>query len=236
MEKIKAFLHIESGDGFGFGSGSGSGDGFGYGFGYGSDFSYGSGSGSGFGYDSGSGYGSGYDSGFGSGSGLGYGSGAGDGDGVSMFNGQPVYQVDGIATIITRVRNNIAKGFILNDDLSLTPCYIAKGNNKFAHGKTLKEAVEDLQNKLFEDIEPEEAIELFMKEFPDAEKKYPAKAFYVWHNFLTGSCVMGRNSFVAAGGYDLENDTFTVREFIEITKNAYGGEIIRQLERRIADG
>ena len=74
---------------------------------------------------------------------------------------------------------------------------------------------------------------MFLKEFSDLSKKYPARDFYVWHHRLTGSCEMGRNSFVKNGGYDLENDTFTVSEFIEITRNSYGGDIMRQLERRL---
>ena len=165
-------------------------------------------------------------------SGYGYGNGYGD---ISSYNGKTVYLVDDIPTLIEKVHlsRNIAKGFILNDDLTLSPCYIAKGNNKFAHGETLRKAVEDLQNKLFEDIEPEEAIEMFLQEFPDLNKKYPAKAFYIWHNRLTGSCEMGRNAFVKSGGYDLDNDTFTVQEFINITKDAYGGDIIKQLAERV---
>ena len=150
-----------------------------------------------------------------------------------MYNKDAVYQVDGVATIIKSVRGNIAKGFILNRDLTLTPCYIAKGQNKFAHGETIRQAVEDLQNKIFEDMDTETAIDLFLKEFSDLSKKYPAKEYYVWHNRLTGSCEMGRNSFVKNGGYDMKHDTFTVREFIDITKNAYGGDIIRQLEQTI---
>ena len=75
--------------------------------------------------------------------------------------------------------------------------------------------------------------ELFINEFPDKDKKYPAKAFYVWHNRLTGSCEMGRKSFIKNGGYDLENDAFTVAEFIDITRDAYGGEVIEQLEEAL---
>ena len=130
----------------------------------------------------------------------------------------------------------MAKGFIFNNDLTLTPCYIVKGHNKFAHGETLKQAMADLENKIFEDMNTDEAIKLFLAEFKDLTKKYPAKAFYVWHNRLTGSCEMGRNSFVKNGGYDLENDTFTVQEFIDITKNAFGGEVIRQLEETLKGG
>ena len=203
MEKIKEFLNISSGSGDGSGYGSGDGSGYGSGYGYG------------YGYGDGYGYGSGY------------------GYGIKAINGDIIYQIDDIPTIIKQVRNNVAKGYILNNDLSLTPCYIVKGHNKFAHGETVKKAMEDLENKIFEDMDTDEAIEMFLKEFSDLDKKYPAKDFYIWHNRLTGSCEMGRNSFVRNGGYNLEKDTFTVQEFIDITKNAFGGEIIRQLENAI---
>ena len=180
-------------------------------------------------------YGFGSGSGFsdGSGSGYGFGFGSGDGFGITKFDGRDVYQIDGIETIIITVRNSIAKGFILNSDLTLSPCYVAKGHNKFAHGETIEKAIADLENKIFEDMDPKEAIERFINQFSDLTKKYPAKDFYIWHNRLTGSCEMGRNAFVRDGGYDLENDTFTVQEFIDITKNAFGGEVIKQLEQAL---
>ena len=99
----------------------------------------------------------------------------------------------------------------------------------------MRKAVEDLENKIFEDMDTDEAIDMFLKEFSDLDKKYSAKQFYIWHNRLTGSCEMGRNTFVRNGGYDLENDTFTVQEFIDITKNDFGGEVIRQLETTIKE-
>jgi hypothetical protein len=180
---------------------------------------------------SGSGAGDGYGYGYGAGSGYGYGSGAG----IKTFNGDLVYQIDGVATIIKRIIKGVAKGFILNKDLTITPCYVVKGHNRFAHGKTVKKAMEDLQNKIFEDMDTNEAIEMFLKEFSDLNKKYPAKDFYIWHNRLTGSCEMGRQSFVENGGYDLENDTFTVREFIKITENAFGSDVIRQLKEMVGE-
>lgn len=72
----------------------------------------------------GDGSGSGF--GFGSGSGSGDGDGYGYGFGVKSINGNPIYVVDNIPTIITNVKGNIAKGFILHTDLSLTPCFIVK--------------------------------------------------------------------------------------------------------------
>ena len=90
-------------------------------------------------------------SGFGFGSGFGYGSGLGSGyDDVKQLNGYEVYVIDDIQTIITSVRSDIAEGFMLNADLTLSPCFICKGENLFAHGKTLHEAYTSLQEKLLD--------------------------------------------------------------------------------------
>lgn len=178
--------------------------------------------------------------GYGGGDAQGIGSLRGDGDGygsgfdshlsgVGAINGHPVWLIDETATIITAICRNIAKGYIVNRDLTLTPCFIAKGQGRFAHGETAKKAVEALQEKIFDGMDPEEAIEAFMGNF-EPKKKYPAKDFYVWHHRLTGSCEMGRKQFFRDGGYDLDHDTFTVEEFIAITEHAYGGEIIRKLK------
>lgn len=40
---------------------------------------------------------------------------------------------------------------------------------------------------------------------------------------------MGRNTFAAEHGIDLNSDMFTVAEFIELCGKSYGGEIIRKL-------
>ena len=236
-DKIKQFLNTGygSGDGSGYGDGygDGSGDGSGYGYGYGDGD--GSGDGSGYGSGDGSGYGDGYGDGSGDGSGYGYGSGDGsgygdgDGSGVKSVNGNTIYIVDNIPTIITNVKGNIAKGFIFQSDLSLTPCFIVKGNNQFSHGSTLHEAFESLQEKLYDDSTEEERIDKFKENFSDFSKKYSAKELFVWHHILTGSCKAGRESFCRDKGIDVDNDKFTVYEFIELTRNSYGGEVIRKL-------
>ena len=168
--------------------------------------------------------------------GSGYGYGDGSGDDIKSFNHMTVYYIDGIATLLKNVKKTVAKGFILNRDLTLTPCFVVKGNNCFAHGETLKGAMEALENKIFENMDTDETIEQFLQAFTDVNKKYPAQDFFVWHNRLTGSCEMGRKSFVKDKEIDLENGMYTVKEFVEITKNAYGGEIIRELEERIQEG
>ena len=232
-DRIKQFLSIGSGDGYGCGSGcgdgcgSGSGYGCGCGCGSGSGYGCGSGSGSGSGYGCGSGSGSGSGCGCGSGDGCGYG--CGDGCGIKSINGNSIYVVDSIPTIITNVKGNIAKGFILQSDLSLTPCFIAKENNQFSHGNTLHEAFESLREKLYDDSTEEERILKFKEHFSDFSRKYSAKDLFIWHHVLTGSCKAGREAFCKDKGIDVDNDRFTVYEFIELTKNSYGGEIIRKL-------
>ena len=175
------------------------------------------------------GYGYGYGSGSGSGSGYGYGDGSGDGSGISEFNGQKVYQVDGVATLIDSVHGNYANGHILNGDFTLTPCFIARVEDSFAHGETLRKAIEDATNKAMEQMPIEKRIEKFRAQWPDADKKIPARDLYDWHHILTGSCAMGRNQFARDHGIDIEKDSFTVKEFIQLTKDSYGSDAIRKL-------
>ena len=212
--KIEEFVKIESNIGCGNG----------YSFGDGSGFGCGSGCGCGFGNGFGNGYGSGF------GKGYGYGSGFGNGSGIEMFNNQQVRSIDDIPTIITNLKGNIAKGFILNSDFTLSPCFVVKHNNLFAHGETLHKARQALESKLFNGMDVEERIEMFLKEFK-RNKKYKGTVFFDWHNKLTGSCAMGRTLFIRDNNLSLD-DEYTVDEFIAITENSYGSEIIKQLKAR----
>ena len=219
MEDVKVLKWIESPDSYGYSYSNGDGSGLGSGYGYSSGD--GDGSGYGFGYGSSDGYGYGYSSG-----GYGYGS----GDGIKSFNGKFVYMIDEIQTIISNIKGNLAKGFILNSDLTLSPCYICKNERYFAHGETLKEARRALQEKILENMDTDEAIERFLSTF-EKEKKYPVKDFYEWHHYLTGSCEMGRKSFMRDRNVTFD-DTYTVDEFIALCENSYGGEIIKELKGR----
>ena len=185
-----------------------------YGSGFGNAFCWGSGNGSGYGY------------GFGDddGSGNGYGFGCG----LEMFNNQQVRSIDDIPTIISNLKGNVAKGFILNSDFTLSSCFVVKHNSIFAHGETLHEAQQALESKLFNEMAIEERIEMFLKEFK-RNKKYKGTVFFDWHNKLTGSCEMGRTIFIRDNNLSLDGE-YTVDEFIVITENSYGSEIIKQLK------
>ena len=170
----------------------------------------------------------GYGYGYGDGSGYGDGYGYGSGDGVKEVNGNTVYIVDNVPTIIMSVRDNIAQGFILQRDLTQTPCYIVKEQNTFAHGSTLHDAFSSLQEKLYDGSTEEERIEAFRKKFPEYDTPYPNRDLFAYHHVLTGSCRMGRENFCKDKGIDLDGST-TVREFVELTKDSYGGDVICKL-------
>ena len=216
VSKIKEWLKVSSGNGSGYGSGSGSGYGDGYGCGHGS--------------------------GKGSSDGYGYGDGSGDisiysdsNDDSELFNvlefcQMPVFTVDGIPTIIRSILGDISKGYILQDDFTLKPCYIAKNENYLAHGETIQSAVESLREKIFENLDTDETIERFISEFKNVEK-IRGTVLFEWHHYLTGSCLMGRNDFVQKKGLNLE-DEFTVDEFIKLCENDFGSFIIEKLKER----
>lgn len=170
--------------------------------------------------------GSGY--GYGNGGGYGYGDVCGDGDGggIAAMNGQQVYMVDGISTLIDVCHETYAMGRILHSDLTTEKCFIVKQSVMFAHGKTLREARDALLEKLFDDMPEEERIEKFI-ESHDLHERYPNRNFFSWHHRLTGSCLQGRTAFAQDHGIDLDG-SMTTKEFLELTKNSYGGDIIRR--------
>ena len=214
-----------SGDGNGDGSGDGSGSGYGYGDGNGDGNGYGSGSG--YGYGDGNGDGSGYGSG--SGYGNGDGNGYGDGGTIKEYNGQKVYNIDFLSTIIYHVRVNVAKGAIITNDLTVKECWIAKHGNYFAHGDTLREAVITAFKKWQHNRPVSEQISDFVKIHPSLDKEY--SDLFEWHYILTGSCRFGRKQWCEEHGYK-PTDSITLRTFFSQTKNYYGGEIIVQVAKK----
>ena len=222
-----------SGDGYGSGCGygDGSGDGSGHGSGCGSDSGDGSGHGSGCGSDSGYGYGygsgCGSDSGDGSGHGSGYGDGSEGGIAFKIFNGKKVYIIDSIPCTFISIKKNIALIEVIYKDLTTTKTFLAKDENFFAHGKTAKEAIEAAYRKKIASVDIETKINLFVKTF-DFNSVQSNRTFFNWHYTLTGSCELGRGLFVKESAIDL-NKSMSTKKFLELTKNAYGGEIIKKI-------
>ena len=74
----------------------------------------------------------------------------------------------------------------------------------------------------------EERIEKFIEVFGSLDSEHTGKEFYDWHHILTGSCRMGRDKFCEENGIDLTKK-YSVRYFLNITKNSYGGDIIKRI-------
>lgn len=177
-------------------------------------------------------YSNGWGNGEGDGHGMHYSDGHGlsDGHGIAEIDGYKVYKIDNTPTIITAIHGDIAQGFILRRNTQLIPCYIVKGNDQFAHGETLHEAYEALQDKLFDVSTEEERIAAFIEKFPEYDTPYSNKDFYHYHHALTGSCKLGRLAFKDSHGLSLDG-TMTVRQFIDLTKEAYQGDMIKKLQK-----
>lgn len=148
---------------------------------------------------------------------------------LTEYNGQKVYMIDGVATLIDSVHQIYAKGKIIRDDMIVVPCYIARVGDSFAHGATLRKAMADARAKDMESKPLKIRIAEFRKTYPDADKNIPASELYGWHHILTGSCEMGRKQFAHAHGIDIDGDSMTVREFVSLTSHAYGSDAIGKL-------
>ena len=234
MDSLK-YLNDYSGDGYGSGNGYGNGNGDGNGDGYGSGYGSGSGSGNGYGYGSGNvdGYGDGSGNGYGNGNGDGYGDGSGNGNGsgIKEFEGVKCYNIDNVPTFLHSFFGPYAVGFTLEKNCIKRKCYVAIVDNFTAHGYTLREAFNAAMQKAAEHMPLCEKIDKVVSKWPDPSAKICNTDLFNLHNHLTGSCEFGRREFCMRHGIDLA-DEMTIEDFIQLTKDDYGGDAIRQLAER----
>jgi hypothetical protein len=153
-----------------------------------------------------------------------------------MYDGRKVHTVDGIPTLIYKFHleddaNGWAVGRIIRADMSLEKTYISKRDYHFAHGATLQEAIDAVNAKLLAGKSMDERLDAFLDAYPLIDTFVSGHELFRWHNILTGSCMQGRKAFVADSALDLDAE-FTILEFISLTKNVFGGGVIKELEKR----
>ena len=170
----------------------------------------------------------GYGYGNGNGYGNGYGNSYGYGYGLKSVNGVYLHDIDDVPTGIYCAHGNVAKGFILQG-FAVKPCYIVRDGDVFAHGETLKDAEEDLREKVMENMDEGEAITKFVEHFKP-KTLYKNSEFFEWHHYLTGSCRMGRENFCENNGVDLNGES-TPEYFIALTEHSFGGGTIAKLKK-----
>ena len=134
-------------------------------------------------------------------------------------------------TVLKSVHGDLAHGYTIGDDLTTTECYVARGHGYFAHGKTARDATSSLECKILSGMDTDTKVEEFVKRF-DKDGKYPVRDFYEWHGLLTGSCKFGRDSFAKEHGISMDGEMGT-KEFLGLTKDAFGSEVIRSIIERL---
>ena len=169
----------------------------------------------------------------GSGDGYCYGSGYGDGYGdllsIKKVGNDNIYNIDGVPTAIDHIKGNVAQGRILQADMTWKPCYVVRIGNSFAHGETIHDAQRDAMQKHMSNAPEEERLKMFTDKFPTIDTIVTAKELFDWHNILTGSCMMGRKQWCHDKGIDVDTQSFTVKEFVRLTKDSFGGNTIKKL-------
>ena len=101
--------------------------------------------------------------------------------------------------------------------------YIAEKNGYTAHGETIRNAVEDLQFKMLENVNLEEHIQRIKQQGYMNANDY---------RLLTGACREGTNHFLQEHGLTWE-DTMSVEQVLEITKGQYGFERFQRAAKQI---
>lgn len=142
-----------------------------------------------------------------------------------------IYHIDNTQTIITSVKGNMAKGYTIRGNTQLVPCYIAKVGNFFAHGKTSHEALQAAQEKYDEDAPLPDRISDTIRKYPTLDTLVPHQELFSLHHILTGSCKFGREEFCKSKGLDPTKGEMTMRDFILLTKDAFGSQAIHILAK-----
>jgi hypothetical protein len=134
---------------------------------------------------------------------------------LSWKNGKYI-KVDGIFSEVVSHKGNVWKVKPVNrDKLSYV---ISDGYGRFSHGKTIKEAKEDLIYKIsnrdtsrFDHLTSKSEVS-----FEEAIKLY---------RVITGACAQGTRQFVES--QEKVQEFYTVEEIIKLTENSYGGETFK---------
>jgi hypothetical protein len=150
---------------------------------------------------------------------------------INKLSVNSVHYVDGLPCIFQSIHGNTAKVFLIDTrDFSTKPCYIVKVHDMFAHGETIADAAKAVEEKYLASLDIDERIAMFVKQYPDHGAVVSNADLSQWHHTLTGSCEFGRDQWCREHAIDMAG-SMTVRQFIDMTKAAYGSDVIGQLEQ-----
>ena len=174
------------------------------------------------------GYGDGYGDGDGDSYGNGYGDGSGENISIQTFKGNKVYTIDDIPCYFVKVHDSYAEVRTIDkNSFEETRAFIGKYNGYFAHGNTIREAIEDAMKKCFSNLDFDEVKNKLLAEFKE-KGKLTIRELYQWHGILTGSCRFGRSEFQKSHNLK-DDDKLSLEEFVNLTKDAFNGDKIEAL-------
>jgi len=97
--------------------------------------------------------------------------------------------------------------------------FIAEQDNLYAHGKSIKKAIEDLEFKKLSQLGANEHIKRIIKQGYMSAQDY---------RLLTGACREGTNRFLEDNDLGW-NDSKSIKEVIKLTKDSYGYNVFIRL-------
>lgn len=96
--------------------------------------------------------------------------------------------------------------------------------------KNERSAMLALRKKIFETTTQEERVENFVNTYTPDEL-HTADEWIEAHQILTGACYVGSHRFIKKMGIK-RYEKFTTLEFLEITKNAYDHDVIKDVLKK----
>lgn len=121
---------------------------------------------------------------------------------------------DGVFSYVLKTTKGVKK---VRTDSGEVLYVVGDGNGNFAHGKSIKEAREDLVYKITVKFEG------------DLPKSATGAEWVGIYRAATGACAAGCKEFVTRHGLDL-SATYTVEQVRELTKGAFGGDKLAALK------
>jgi len=102
---------------------------------------------------------------------------------------------------------------------NLSKAYLAEKDGVYIHGETIDQAIRDVAFKYRQKN----------LDVSDLAKEVKAKGYLTKEDYrlLTGACKLGVNKFIEDN--EIATDRLSIEEVLELTKDAYGGETIREL-------
>lgn len=153
-----------------------------------------------------------------------------DGSAIMSFNGHKVYMINGYALYFTHIHKPWACAKIIKNDLTTQDCYVGKINNHVVVAGSIRDALEDLREKIQESGDNDYDIaKAFVYAHPNYTQEYDWDEMVFWHSLSYLSCQSGRQRF-SENAHKTKGSTASPKELIEIMKHSRASNIANIME------